>query len=367
MSPTLAGGQEGAGVVDAYGRPLRDLRIAITPECNLDCFFCHMEGATESGPMRPGSWSPVLSVEDYDIIGEAASRLGVDSFKLTGGEPLIRGDVEKIVAVLAKYGEVSMTTNGILLPLKASSLRRAGLARVNVSLHSISEEVYEKITRRRAVKLALKGVEAALKAGLRVKVNMVLLRGLNEGEFWRILRLAEDLGFDLQVIEVHPAGRGRRVLSSFRRPIDVVEERLSSMAMAVETGRLHNRRVYRLPSGVRVYLVDPVENPVFCMGCYRVRLTWDGRLLPCIYWKGPYPNVAEALRRGGSRGEKVWRVMKVLLEANALRRPTYLFRLGDGQEPPRIGNRRGLRLALPGRAKAERLAYSSLEAPLIEG
>lgn len=337
-------------VADAYGRPLRDLRIAVTPECNLDCFFCHMEGASRAGPWRPGSWTPVMTVEDYDIIGEAASRLGVDSFKLTGGEPLIRSDIDSIVEVLSSYGEVSMTTNGILLPLKARSLVNAGLSRVNVSIHSLDDKIYEGITRRRVLKAALSGVKAALSVGLRVKVNMVLLKGVNEADFWRLLDMACEWGFDLQVIELHPAGRGAEVAGKYRRPLDYIEERLSSQAVRVETGRLHNRRVYRLPSGVRVYIVDPVENPLFCMGCYRVRLTWDGRILPCIYWKGRTPNVVDALKSEGSREEKVERVMWVLLKANTLRRPTFLF--GPGREPPVNGARlRPLRVSLPSRSR----------------
>ncbi len=342
-----------AVIADAYGRPLKDLRMAVTPECNLDCFFCHMEGASQSGPEKPGSWKPVISAEEYGIIGEAASLLGVGSFKLTGGEPLLREDVEEIVENLAVYGEVSMTTNGILLPVKARGLARSGLARVNVSIHSLESHVYERITRRRVLGLALKGIEAALNAGLGVKVNMVLLKGVNEDDFWRLLQLAEELGFDLQVIELHPAGRGAKVAGRYRRPLDAIEEKLSSMAVALETGRLHNRRVYRLSRGVRVYIVDPVENPIFCMGCYRVRLTWDGRILPCIYWKGRTPSILEALKSGLSREERVLSVAQVLIEANILRRPTFLF--GPDREPEQGSDGRGLRIGVPSRSKARRV------------
>lgn len=337
-------------LVDAYGRPLKDLRFSVTPECNLDCFFCHMEGLTSRGPVRPGMYSKMggelLYPEDYRLVGIAARELGVSSFKLTGGEPLIREDIAEITRALSETGcEVSMTTNGTLLERKAHELAGAGLSRVNVSIHGLSREIYEKILGRPTLDQALRGVRAALEAGLRVKINYVLVHRLNEGEFWKILDLAEDWGVDVQVIELHPAGRGAKVAREYRAPLRVIEEGLLKASVRVLRGRLHNRRVYELGSGVRVHIVDPVDNPHFCEGCYRLRVSWDGSLLPCIYWKGRRPSLLPALRSGGSVEEKLAKIKEALVEANRLRRPTYFYGVGRDAQPRSLTGR--LRISVP--------------------
>ena len=347
-------------LVDAYGRPLKDLRLSVTPECNLDCFFCHMEGLTSSGPVRPGAYArmggELLSVDDYYVLSAAASQLGVETYKLTGGEPLVREDVEEIVRVLSERSyEVSMTTNGTLLPLKARGLAESGLSRVNVSIHGMDLKVYRAIMGRPLLDLALKGVDAALEAGLGVKINFVLVKGVNEGHFWRLLGYAESRGVDVQVIELHPAGRGAKVAGSYRRPLDHIKPKLEAQAVREEKGRLHNRTVYVMPSGIKVYLVDPVYNPRFCEGCFRLRISWDGSILPCLYWKGPRPSILPALRSQASFEEKVEMVKEVLVKANWLRRPSAFY--GPGRERPLAASRPGggLRIRHPSKSSSLRL------------
>ncbi len=357
-------GEDAGGPVlaDAYGRPLKDLRLSVTPECNLDCFFCHMEGLTSRGPLRPGMYArmggELLTPEDYLVIAEAGRRLGIESYKITGGEPLVRPDIVEVVEALASSGgEVSMTTNGTLLEDLAARLAEAGLSRVNVSIHGLQLKTYTAVMGRPLLPRALRGVKAALSAGLGVKINFVLVRGLNESDFWRLLDFAERNGVDLQVIELHPAGRGAKVAGRYRSPLEEIKSKLEAMAVKVTRGRLHNRPVYLLPSGVKVYIVEPTGNPVFCQGCERLRISWNGEILPCLYWKGERPSLLPALRRASTFEEKVERVAEVLALANTLRRPTAYY--GLGRDAPATARRGGLRISHPSRARIVRAAVEA--------
>jgi len=336
---------------DAYGRPLEDLRVLVTPECNLDCIFCHMEGSGLQGPARPGSYSgELMSPGDYLVLAEAARRVGVKYFRVSGGEPLVRRDICEVVAALSHTGiPVGVTTNGVLLDRYAGCLASLGVDKVNVSIHSLNPESYAAITRRPLLASALRGVRAAVDAGLRVKVNIVLLRGKNEGEVKRLIDMAARLGFEVQLIELHPVGRGSKVMGDFV-PAREVLERLGFNVVRVERGRIHNRSVLVLGNGVRVTIVDPVENPLFCAGCTRMRIRWDGAVIPCINWRGAPPaNVLEAARRARSFEEAVEAVIAELEKANRARRPFYLFPVGDGLPPARMPGGGGLRLVLPGK------------------
>ncbi|MCE4611263.1 MAG: GTP 3',8-cyclase MoaA [Desulfurococcales archaeon] len=350
-------------LVDAYGRPLKDLRLSVTPECNLDCFFCHMEGLTSRGPLRPGTYlkmgGELLTPGDYEVIAEAGRRLGIASYKITGGEPLVRPDIVEVIEALARSrGEISMTTNGTLLEAYAFKLADAGLKRVNVSIHGLQLKTYTAIMGRPLLERALKGVKAALEAGLGVKINFVLVRGLNEADFWRMLEMAEDMGIDLQVIELHPAGRGAKVVGSYRSPLEEIKSKLEALAVRVERGRLHNRPVYVLPSGVKVFIVEPTGNPIFCQGCERLRISWNGELLPCLYWKGGKPSLLPALRSSVGFEEKVRMVAAILAEANTLRRPTAYY---SPSNSPRASTPRGsLRLGHPSKARTLRIAMKAV-------
>ncbi len=335
---------------DAYGRPLDDLRVLVTPECNLDCFFCHMEGSGLQGPARPGSYQGgVMTPGDYLVLAEAAARIGIKYFRVSGGEPLVRRDICEVIAALTHTGiPVGVTTNGVLLDRYAPCLASLGVDKVNVSIHSLDPESYKSITRRPLLFRALRGVKAAINAGLRVKVNIVLLRGKNESEVKRLIELAAKLGFEVQLIELHPVGRGSKVMDSYV-PAGEVLEKMGFRVVGVERGRIHNRSVLVLDNGVKVTIVDPVENPLFCAGCTRMRIRWDGGVIPCINWKREPPaNVLEAIKRARSFEDAVDGVIRELEKANRWRRPFYLFPLNDGMHPARAPAGR-LRLWLPGK------------------
>ena len=335
-------------VSDAYGRPLTNLRISVTAECNYRCIFCHIEGHPLGGPARIGQLPPIMTPDEYEVVAVASAILGVESFKITGGEPLSRRDIVEVVGALHRghpKAEISMTTNGYLLARLAGGLAEAGLARVNVSIHSLRREVYEFITGVDGLGRALAGLEAARDAGFGLKVNAVLLKGVNEGEVLDLAGLASRYGATLQLIELHPVGLGAKFFRKYYLPLDRVERMLLDMGARVVRRSLHNRPVYILPDGSRVEVVRPFSNPFFCTGCQRVRLLPEGKLSPCLNWRGPLVDLLGRVRRAGSREEKVRAAVEALLEVNRIRRPFFLWRRGyEPDKPPVTGP---LRLSLP--------------------
>ncbi len=315
---------------DRFGRPFETLRISVTSACNFSCYFCHREGAPTLARDR-------LGPEDLGIIAEAARRLGARSFKLTGGEPLVRRDIADIVGKISRYGrpeDLSMTTNASRLAELASRLRRAGLRRVNISLHSLRRETFRRITGRDMLDRVLEGVDAAVEAGLRpLKINFVIMRGVNSDELWNMVDFAAEKKAILQVIELHPVGEGKAIFPQYHYPAAKVEEELAKRAVEIRRRyELHMRPIYVMDNGALVEVVGPVGNYYFCSRCTRIRIMSDGRVSPCLNWQGENLNLLDALRSAEDRERKVEAVAQVLRKANLLRRPTYLWPVkGDGR------------------------------------
>ncbi len=322
-------------VKDAYGRTLNNLRIAVTAECNYRCIFCHIEGEPLEGPVKPGVLSAKISSDEYGLIAEAAWMIGVDKFKLTGGEPLLRADIVDIISSIhesASKAEISMTTNGYFLENLAGKMREAGLQRVNVSIHSLNPERYAFITGVPGLSRALRGVEAAVDSGLGVKINMVVLRDVNSGEIWDMLEYARARGATLQLIELHPVGLGAKFFQKYFYPLSKVERELSARGARMLRRNLHNRPVYILPGGAKIEIVRPYSNPLFCAGCTRIRLGPFGDLSPCLNWRGPRPSILGILKNGGlTREEKIFLIASMMVDLVAQRRPYYLWPVRDGQ------------------------------------
>ncbi len=344
-------------ITDAYGRPFNNLRIAVTAECNYKCIFCHIEGEPIGGPARIGTLPPRMTPEDYGVLAEAAWLLGADSFKITGGEPLVRRDIVEIVRNISQSApgsDISMTTNGYLLEKYAPRLAEAGLRRVNISIHSLNRDVYEFITGVDGLDAALAGLRAAREAGLKVKINMVVLRGVNEDEIWSLARLAAEYNAILQLIELHPVGQGARFFRKYYYPLSIVEDELRARGATVHRRSLHNRPIYQL-GPVRIEVVRPYANPIFCAGCTRIRVGPFGDLSPCLNWRGRRPNVLAAIRGKKTREEKVLAAARTLLEANMLRRPFFLAGVHDnGDWHAASSNVKG-RMRLPKRVDYQRV------------
>jgi len=255
---------------DPYNRTVTNLRISITSRCNLRCIYCHAEG--EVNPKEQ------MSADEIAELMRIGAQFGIRSVKFTGGEPMLRHDLVDIIRSVPPGVESSMTTNGTLLAPKAAELKEAGLARVNVSLDTLRPERYSRITGKDCLEDALEGIDAALQAGLTpVKINMVLLDGINEDEiddFMAFVRGKRDLV--LQVIELMEFNECR-----FHGDVDSVEQELNERATRVVTRRMHHRKKYCL-DGAEVEVVRPLHNTEFCAFCNRLRVTSDGNLKPCL-------------------------------------------------------------------------------------
>jgi len=278
---------------DSYGRPVDRLRISVTNRCNYRCVFCHSEGISRVDPV-----AEALNAEDYGFIAYVLRKYGVKYYKLTGGEPLVRDDICEIVLNMKKHAEeVSLVTNGSLLPEKAGPLAEAGLDRLNVSLHSLRSEVYEYITGgSKLLSRVLEGIDKALDYGIKVKVNFLLMKS-NIDELPRILDYAESKGLDVNVIELVPLGVPAGVYSREHVPTPTVLNLIEGRSVKVEIREFQNRPVYVLRSGIRVEVVIGYGNKFLCAACTRMRLTPDGSFKTCLYLEKPTFNVVEAVKR----------------------------------------------------------------------
>ena len=300
---------------DPFGRPVKSLRISLTQRCNFRCFFCHREG-------EQNSYGELSAVEVGELV-KVASALGMRKVKLTGGEPLLRSDIFEVVSGIAPHvDEVSMTTNGSLLEKFAGELREAGLRRVNISLPSLESQTFKRITGCDDLDKVKEGVRASVESGLEpVKLNMVVLRGLNDREISRMIEFSNECGAILQLIEFQPVQAGTKSYwDLFYHDLNSVEEMLAERSKGVQVRELQRRKQYYLRGGGVVEVVKPMHNTSFCRYCTRLRVTSDGKLKPCIMRNDNLVDVkmllgensnprmlVEAFREAVLRREPYWR------------------------------------------------------------
>jgi len=315
---------------DNFGRPLLNLRVIVTDECNYRCLFCHIEGEPLDSPIPPGMARSLgyLSLDEYSLVAEAASRIGINKVKFTGGEPLLREELPEIVNIFKEYGsfeDLSLTTNGYLLRSLSEWLREAGLDRLNVSLHTLRPEVYKFITGVNAHQIVLQGIEKAIQTGYRqIKINMVVMKGVNDIEIPDMIDFASKKDLVLQLIELHPVGLGKENFDKYYLPLDEVERYLSERSKKKTIRKeLHNRPIYILDNDVKVEVVRPYNNWKFCMGCTRIRISPIGELFPCINWFGSRPNIRSYIKGLKTREDKIQAIMDAIRNVNKLRRPFY--------------------------------------------
>ncbi len=258
-------------LADPYGRRVTSLRISLTNRCNLRCIYCHNEGEQGSGSE--------ITVDEVARIVRTASKYGVDRVKFSGGEPLLRKDLEDILRALPPLKDVSLTTNGTLLAGRARSLKEAGLSRVNISLDSLDSGRFDRITRREGQFLrVMDGIDAALDAGLTpVKLNMVYLKGINEDEVDKMMDFIRGRPLILQVIELMNFGG----VFEYHANVSALEKSLGERAEGFTHREMHRRTKYYI-KGAEVEVVRPIDNSEFCMHCNRLRVTSDFKLKPCL-------------------------------------------------------------------------------------
>ncbi len=265
-------------LVDSFGRGVTDLRISVTKRCNFGCVYCHDEGL---GPIdRPRApHAEEISPAEVERLVRVAREFDIRSVKFTGGEPLVRDDIEDVVARTVRHlPDVSLTTNGSMLAHRAEALRNAGLKRVNVSIDSLDPTAFQSI-RHGALAPVLRGIESALHVGLTpVKLNMVVFRATLPHIPEMIRFVSRNAGLKLQLIQFMPELVSPR---DWAVDIDGVKKWLESRADRVLVREMHHRRVYQF-GGAEVEVVDPVYNREFCMNCHRIRVTHLGELKGCL-------------------------------------------------------------------------------------
>jgi cyclic pyranopterin phosphate synthase len=271
-------------MIDPFGRKITYLRVSVTDRCDFRCFYC----MTEEMTFLPRK--DVLSLEELDRMISAFIGLGVGKVRLTGGEPLVRKNILSLVRNLCRYkdagllDEVTLTTNGSQLDKYAAGLAAAGMERVNVSLDSLNSETFKAITRGGRLARVLDGIEAAKDAGLKVKINAVALRDINEGEFEALTRWCGDQGFDLTFIETMPLGDIGQKRTEHYLPLTQVRDRLGRVFTLTDvedsTGG-PSRYVRVAETGRRIGFITPLTNS-FCAACNRMRLTCTGALFMCL-------------------------------------------------------------------------------------
>lgn len=315
-----------AGMADSFGRVMRDLRVSVTDRCNFRCLYCLPETEEaanfyrtrfdpEKNP-RPAAlhrtivhaWKPrdaLLTFEEIERVVRVAVGQGIEKIRLTGGEPLLRQGLEKLVARLAQIEgvrDLALTTNGFLFAAKGRALRDAGLRRVSFSLDSLDRENFRRLTGRDGLDDVLAAIRLARALGFApVKVNAVIIRGLNDHELEALADWAGAEGVTLRFIEFMPLDSGRAWQRGHVVPGREILARLRArheLLPVAPADPAETARRWRIPGGAEIGVIAPVSEP-FCGHCNRLRLTADGQVRTCLFSLGEH-DLKARLRDGSS-------------------------------------------------------------------
>lgn len=297
-------------LTDSYGRKIRYLRLSVTDRCNLRCLYCWGCGGMEFIPHEH-----ILRYEEMAAIVDVAVQSGVEKIRLTGGEPFVRKNLLDLIELIRKKHEhvdIRITTNGTLLKNHVGSLRDLGVSTINLSLDTFNRKVFHDVTGRDYLPQVMEGMEAAVQAGLALKINAVALRGVNDNELPDFVEYALRNPVDVRFIEFMPMGCGTRWSDAhFWSSSDIVKEvsKLVDIAPVSEPlGKRGPARLFSLQGGLgRFGVISPLSNH-FCGDCNRLRVTSDGRLRTCLFDDREY-DLRHALRDPELGPEAVRRIM----------------------------------------------------------
>jgi cyclic pyranopterin phosphate synthase len=290
-------------LIDKFGRPITDLRVSVTDRCNFRCVYCR-----SADPDNHMAHDELLDWGEYERLVRILVRMGIRKVRVTGGEPLVRPGVESFIGRLKAIGvqDLSMTTNGHLLAERCDTLIAAGLDRINISLDSLDRGKFEQVTRTKAFDQVMAGIDAAQNSALRpVKINAVLVRGLNDDEVEAFAEFARERELIMRFIEFMPLDADRAWTRESMVPAAEVYKRISARwpLVPVVHERSETARKYRFADGRgEIGLVAPVTQP-FCGFCSRIRLTADGKLRTCLFSKDDHD--LKFLLRGGANDRQI--------------------------------------------------------------
>jgi len=281
-------------LIDGHGRHVNYLRVSVTERCNFRCQYCM--------PDKPFSWAPrenLLSFEELFLFIKAAIDEGITKIRITGGEPLLRTDLDGFIKMISDYKndiDLALTTNGYLLPQTAQKLKDAGLKRLNISLDSLKPEVAQQIAQKDVLEDVLKGIKKALEVGLKVKINMVPLKGINDNEIVEILDFCKNRGIEVRFIEYMENALAKDELKGLLGK--EILDRVKGKYTITKVGRegASPSFSYLTDDGYKFGLIDPHKHD-FCEDCNRIRLTAEGNLIPCLYFDEAM-SIKEAVQAG---------------------------------------------------------------------
>jgi len=303
---------------DSYNRPIRDLRVSLTDRCNFRCFYCLPHGEPPIAPKEQ-----MLSYEEIDYVCEIFVSLGIEKIRLTGGEPMLRRDIETIIRKLSRLKssglqDLALTTNGYYLPDRAHGLKDAGLDRVTISLDSLKRDIFKRMTGVDVLDKVLAGIAAAKTAGLEpIKINAVIVRGHNEDEVADFAAFAREHDVKMRFIEFMPLDSGhewaREDVVSGKEIRERINERFPLVRVDVARGSETSAR-FRFADGApgEIGIIAPVTEP-FCGACSRIRLTSDGQIRTCLFSTVEH-SLRDVVRSGASRKEIVEYIHSVIMK-----------------------------------------------------
>jgi len=314
-------------LIDGHGRTVDYLRVSVTERCNFRCQYCM--------PEKPFSWVPkenLLSFEELFLFMKVAMDEGVNKIRITGGEPLLREDLDSFVKMIHDYKpdiDLALTTNAYLLPQTAQKLKDAGLKRLNISLDSLKPEVAQKIAQKDVLGQVLKGIDKALEVGLGVKINMVPLKGINDGEILDVMEYCMERNIKIRFIEYMENRHALEALKGMhgKEILSRVKEKYTIHALGRE-GASPSFNYTIEENGYEFGLIDPHKHD-FCESCNRIRLTAEGFLIPCLYFDEAL-SIAEAVKKGDI--EEASQVLATVLKDKPKENRWMEGELEEGQE-----------------------------------
>ncbi|MGL2528220.1 GTP 3',8-cyclase MoaA [Helicobacter pylori] len=298
-------------LVDSFNRVIDYIRVSVTKQCNFRCQYC-----MPTTPLDFFDDEELLPLDSVLEFLKIAIDEGVKKIRITGGEPLLRKGLDEFIAKLHAYNKevaLVLSTNGFLLKKMAKGLKDAGLSRVNVSLDSLKSDRVLKISQKDALKNALEGIEESLKVGLKLKLNMVVMKGVNDDEILELLEYAKNRGIQIRYIEFMENTHAKDLVKGLkeREILDLIAQKYK--IIETENPKKGSSKIYTLENGYQFGIIAPHSDD-FCQSCNRIRLASDGKICPCLYYQ-------DAIDAKEAIINKDTKMMKRLLKQSVINKP----------------------------------------------
>ncbi|MGL2596161.1 GTP 3',8-cyclase MoaA [Helicobacter pylori] len=298
-------------LVDSFNRVIDYIRVSVTKQCNFRCQYC-----MPTTPLDFFDDEELLPLDNVLEFLKIAIDEGVKKIRITGGEPLLRKGLDEFIAKLHAYNKevaLVLSTNGFLLKKMAKDLKNAGLSRVNVSLDSLKSDRVLKISQKNALKNALEGIEESLKVGLKLKLNTVVMKSVNDDEILELLEYAKNRSIQIRYIEFMENTHAKDLVKGLkeREILDLIAQKYKIMGM--EKPKQGSSKIYTLENGYQFGIIAPHSDD-FCQSCNRIRLASDGKICPCLYYQ-------DAIDAKEAIINKNTKMMKRLLKQSIINKP----------------------------------------------